>query len=195
MPKFVVAEMNKLDKPQSVVIHSVQILNVAFERIRPFKGWQDSDLSTLAGFEDNCRAIGMNRIAELDGFHRPCKSIGCQRIHLARRRFVLAIPDDRTIAIGVFAVVGHVATNIRNGDIHIALAIHLDFFGRNRLDILAVEATGMRVHIYKHSRLMYRSNSRVGRCFRHVFGCGFLSAADERGRREHEVQEWRRFHC
>ena len=53
---------------------------------------------------------------------------------------VFPVPDHCTIAVGVVAVVRHVATNIRDGDVHVALAVHLDFLGRNRLDILAVES-------------------------------------------------------
>ena len=168
MPKFVVAEMDKLDEPQSVVIHSIQIVDIAFQCIGPFKSWQDSDLSSLACLEDHGRAIGMNSVTKLDCLHGSCESIGRQRIHLARRRLVLAALDNSPVTIRVFAVVRHIATNICDSNIHIALAIHLNFFGGNRLDIFAVETARMCVHIHKHRGLVNLGYTRV----RRSLGCG-----------------------
>ena len=161
MADFIVAEVNQLQQPQPVLVHLVEVFDIAFQRVTTFQSRQHRYLIAVARFQHRSRRIRMDRIAELEGLAYARESICGQRIHLTGHRLVPALGHNGAIAIHILAVVRHVATDVCDDQVDRTATIDLDFLRRDRFDVLAMKAARVGVHIREDRKFMNGQDPRI----------------------------------
>jgi hypothetical protein len=142
-------------------VHLAEIFYITFECVAPFERRHDGNLVLFTRLEDVSRRVRVHGVAEVESRLQTGQSIRRQRIDLAWRRPVMTLFYLRAVAIEVPAIVGHIAADVCNDEVHRAAAIQLYLVGRDALDIVAVKAARVRVHIREDRMLVYGNDPRI----------------------------------
>ena len=159
--QFVVTKVYELDQPEAVLIHPVEILNVALERIGALESRKNGYVAIVTGGENCGRTVSMDGVAHLDRLTQPRQSVGRKRKGLAGGWLIPALFNERTVPIRILAVIGHVATDARDDDIHRAAPIDVNFLRQDCFNVFSMKTAWVRVHVREHCGLVDRSNTRI----------------------------------